>query len=479
MRSAIASRLPDTAMPLIAAAVLSVSLGAAVSTRPDYVVAVAVLAAATTLGRWNRGVLVGVLAVLVLNGVPFVNVDPNATGGNAYDDVTFVALLAVLAVCAAANWNEASRDRIVKAACAWSAVYLAWLGWQLTRSVGPDESLVSAVKFGRDFVFLGFLIPLGLAGIRRREHLAGLAMTLGAAAALYAIGQILSVAVGLGLPWLVHVGKTASFDGVVRIYAPMNDLLIATFPIAIGIALLGPRNARPWAAGLAVLTGIANALSFTRAVYASETVALLLVALLYGARAGWEGARIRRVALVGATAIALAVVLVGGAASGSSDAPLQAVVARTQLGFSDVADQGGNVGYRLRQAQYEAQAVGGHWLAGRGLLTPASFWVQGERNGSVRNSDLGAFSTLATLGVIGLILIFLPVVAGLSFTLRERGPIAFGGAMYLGAALIGSITLATLSSVSGILVMGSVLVLCFNWSAASRSAADCRPVGPV
>ena len=101
-------------------------------------------------------------------------------------------------------------------------------------------------------------------------------------------------------------------------------------------------------------------------------------------------------------------------------------------------DQSGNVGYRLRQARYEAQAVGGHWLAGRALRTPNSFWVQGERNGSLRNSDLGAFSTLATLGLIGLILIFLPVVAALLFTLRERGPVAFGGAMYLGAAIIGS-----------------------------------------
>lgn len=466
-------------MPLIAAAVLSVSLGAGVSARPDYVRLLAVLAVVAALGRWKSGVLVGVLALLVLNGVPFVNVDPSATGGNAYDDVTFVALLSVLAVCAAANWKEASRDRIVGAACAWAVVYLVWLGWEMTRSVGPDESLFSAVKFGRDFVFLGFLVPLGLAGIRRREHLVGLAMTLGAGAALYAIGQILSVVLGLGLPWLVHIGKTASFDGLIRIYAPMNDLLIAAFPFAVGTALLGPRNVRRWAAALAVLTGIANALSFTRAVYASEAVALLLVALLYGTRAGWEGARIRRVALVGATGIALAVALVGGGASGSSDAPLHAVVARTQLGLSDVADQSGNVGYRLRQARYEAQAVGGHWLAGRALRTPNAFWVQGERNGSLRNSDLGAFSTLATLGVIGLILIFLPVVAGLLFTLRERGPIAFGGAMYLGAAMIGSITLATLSSVSGILVIGCVLVLCFNWTAASRSGADCRPAGSV
>jgi hypothetical protein len=479
VRTAIASRLPDGALPLATAAVLSVCVGAAVSARPDYVAALVVLVGAAVLGRWNRGVLAGGLALLVLNGLPLVNVEPSATGGNVFDDVTFVALLAVLAACAAANWKEASRDWIVTAACAWAGLYLLWVGSEAARSVGPDESLYSAVKFGRDLVFFGFFVPLGLAGLRRREHLLGFAITLGAGAGLYAVGQILNVALGLGLHWLVHIGKTASFDGLVRIYAPMNDLLIAAFPMAIGTALLGPRKARPWAAGLAVLTGIANALSFTRAVYASETVALLIVGLIYGIRAGWEGARIRRTALVGTACIAVAVALLGGAATGQSGTPLQAVVARTQLGFSDVGDQGGNVGYRLRQARYEAQAVGGQWLTGRGLRTSSSFWVQGERNGSLRNSDLGAFSTLATLGVIGVILIFLPVVAGLVFTLRQRGPVAFGGAMYLGAAIIGSITLATLSSVSGILVVGSVLVLCFNWTADARSATDGPPAEPA
>ena len=478
MRSAITSRVPEGALALVVAAVLSVAVGTAVGTRPQLVATVGVVSAAAMLGRWNRGVLAGVLALMVLNGVPFINVDPSATGANPLDDVTFVALLAVLAICAAANWKEASRDRVVAIACVWAVVYLLWLGWEMTTSVGPGESLFSALKFGRDFVFFGWLLVLGLAGIRRREHLLGLAVTLAAGAGLYAIGQILSVALGLGLPWLLHIGKTASFDGLVRIYAPMNDLLIAAFPMAIGTALLGPRNVRPWAAGLALLTGVANALSFTRAVYASETAALLLVGLLYGIRAGWEGARIRRAALIGVTCIALVLVLAGGAASGGKGTPLQAVVTRTELGFSDVADQSGNVGYRLRQARYEAQAVGGHWLIGRGLRTPGSFWVQGERNGSLRNSDLGAFSTIATLGLVGLILIFAPVVTGLLFALRERGPIAFGCAMYLGAAIIGSITLATLSSVSGLLVVGSVLILCFNWTGA-RSATDGHPAAPV
>ena len=469
MRSALTSRWPEGALPLVSAAVLSVLVGAAVSTRPNYFAGVVALAGAAAVGRWNRGVLAAVIALLVLNGVPFVNVLPSATGGNVFDDVAFVALLAVLAVGAVANWREASRDWVAAGAAAWAAVYLLWLVLETTAAIGVNESLFSAVKFGRDFVFFGFLLPLGLAALRRREHLIGFGLTLGAGAGLYAVGQILSVVLGLGLRSLVHIGKTASFDGLVRIYAPMNDLIIAAFPIAVGIALLGPRRARPGAAGLAVLTGVANALSFTRAVYASETAALLLVALAYGIRAGWEGARIRRAALLAVGCIALAVTIASGASSGHSGTPLEAVAARTELGLTDIEDQSGNVGYRLRQARYEAQAMGGHWLVGRGLRTPSSLWVEGERDGSLRNSDLGAFSVLATTGVVGLILVYFPVIAGLLLTLRERGPIAFGGAMYLGAAIIGSITLATLSSVSGLLVVGCVLVLCVNWNAAAIS----------
>ena len=472
MRSALTSRWADGPMALVGALALSLAVGAAVTERPEYVAGVVVLIAAVVVGRWNRGVLAGGLALLVLNGIPFINVQPSATGGNVLDDVAFAALLVFLAGCAAANSREASRDWVVTAACVWAVVYLLWWFWETERSVGANESLFAAVKFGRDFMYFGLLVPLALAGLRRRDHLLGFAAVLGAGAALYSIGQILSVVLGLGLPWLVHIGKTASFDGVVRIYAPMNDLIIAAFPMALGAALLGPSAARRPAATLALLTGVANALSFTRAVYASETVALLLVGLVYCIRAGWEGTRVRRAGMVAIACIAVAVAVASGTGSSQSSSPLEAVVARTELGFTNVQDQSGNVGYRFRQASYVSQVVNGRWLVGVGLRTPGSLWVQGERDGSIRNSDLGSFSILATMGVIGFLLIYAPVLAGLLFALRERGPVAFGAAMYLGAAIIGSITLATLSSVSGILVVGSVLTLCLNWD-----HCDAQPLG--
>jgi hypothetical protein len=63
----------------------------------------------------------------------------------------------------------------------------------------------------------------------------------------------------------------------------------------------------------------------------------------------------------------------------------------------------------------------------------------------------------------------MPPIAGLVYLLRRRRSfVQYGGAMYLGAALIGSITLATMSSVYGLLVLGSMLALCLNWTALER-----------
>lgn len=44
--------------------------------------------------------------------------------------------------------------------------------------------------------------------------------------------------------------------------------------------------------------------------------------------------------------------------------------------------------------------------------------------------------------------------------------------MYLGAALIASITLGTVAGLAGLLTLGSVLVLCLNWTALEEPAYD-------
>ena len=406
----------------------------------------------------------------VLNGLPFINVRPTTIkGASALDDLAVAVLIGFLAVCAVSVATYQWRDRVVQGAAVWAAVYLCWWGWEITRAANDGGSLISSVAFGRDILYFGLFLPLGLAAIRRRAHLQGFGVVLALGAALFSLGQIAVVLFGTSLPWLLHVGKVADFQGLTRIYAPMNDLVIAMFPLAIGFALLGPVRWRRWALIFAALTGAANALSFTRAVYASETVALILVGLVYALRAGWEGQRIRRVLLVGVAFAVMTLGVAGSAANSTTGGPVRAVVTRVALGFSDVQGQGGSFGYRLDQASYELQALHGRWLTGVGFRPPDSFWVPGERDGSIRNSDLGSLSLLTTMGLFGLLLAYAPPIVGLVYLLRRRGALAFGGSMYLAVALIGSITLATLSSVSGLLVLACLLVLCVNGERASAT----------
>ena len=74
-----------------------------------------------------------------------------------------------------------------------------------------------------------------------------------------------------------------------------------------------------------------------------------------------------------------------------------------------------------------------------------------------------------TMGLIGLILAYMPPVAGLIYLLKRRyGFVQYGGAMYLGAALIASITIGPVTTLPGLLTLGSMLVLCLNWTALDK-----------
>jgi hypothetical protein len=96
--------------------------------------------------------------------------------------------------------------------------------------------------------------------------------------------------------------------------------------------------------------------------------------------------------------------------------------------------------------------------------------VPSLREGSIRNDDLGSLNIVMTMGLIGLILAYIPPVAGLIYLLRRRyGFVQYGGAMYLGAALIASITLGTVAGLAGLLTLGAMLVLCLNWTALEES----------
>jgi hypothetical protein len=455
---------------------LCATVGAAVAFFPPIYIAGSVASlAAVVVGRWNRGVLAAGLVLLVLNGVPFINTRPSAVSGtnaNILADLAFFAVVALLLGSAFMRVRQPRQDRVAGAALLWSGAFLGW--WAVKAlAASPGVPAVAAISYGRDFAYFALFLPLALLGLRRRSDLIGFAVVLAGGAVLFSLGQIAAQVLHLQLSWLIHVEKVRDFEGVVRIYAPMNDLLIAAFPIAFAAMVLAKKPWQQRAIPLVVLTGFANALSFVRAVYVSELLALLLISLIWARGSGWRARRIRRTSLAMFAAVvfvglSVAVAGSGVASNGGSSSPLQAVVARAELGLSNVQGKNGTLGYRLRQAHRELEVLGGHAVPGLGFLNPTYRYFPDLRRGSIRDSDLGSLSIVMTMGLIGLILAYIPLAAGLGYLLRRRdGFVQYGGAMYLSVALVGSITLATLSSVSGLLVLGSMLAACVNWTAAT------------
>jgi hypothetical protein len=110
--------------------------------------------------------------------------------------------------------------------------------------------------------------------------------------------------------------------------------------------------------------------------------------------------------------------------------------------------------------------LGGNWLAGLGFVSPSSHYYFGLPNGSIRDPDLGVLNAVMTMGVIGAVLIYVPVLGTLSHILKRvsaKGPgvryewLSYGGAIWIVATLTSSATLVTLFSPGG-LVLSSVFL---------------------
>ncbi len=428
------------------------------------------LAVVAAVVWWNRGVLTGIFVLLLLEGVPFINPGGGSStiaGANAPSDVVFVALVVLLALCAFDGTGNRAQNRIAILASTWASCYFAWWLYKVV-AASPGIPVLSAFSFGREYFGFSLFLPLALLALRRRQDLVGFAITLAIGGAIFSAGQILVQVAHVELPGLIHIIKTNEFEGLTRIYSDMNELLAAVFPMALAATLLGPKPWRRRALPLAVLTGLANALTFTRAVYASELLALLLISLIWARGAGWRPRRVRRMFAFAVVATMFAIAFAGGSSttSGNSSSPVQAVIARAELGLSNAQNKTGTLAVREHEADRDLEVLGDRWVTGLGFLNPAYHYVLSLHHGSIRNSDVGSLNIVMTMGLIGLILAYIPPVAALIYLLRRRYSwIQYGGAMYLGAALIASITLGTVASLAGLLTVGSVLVLCLNWTA--------------
>jgi len=399
----------------LALACTTVVLGYGVTTShgPELLGALAALAGVMALALWNRAVTVSVLLLAILNGFPFVDFESFVAPGSFRPNDLFVMILLVaLATWSIRDSGRATPQYVVLARW-WGAVFLGWWFLTLARSSFLDTvPILQASLFGRDFLYFGLLVPALVGVAWSRDELLLIARILGAATVLFALSAI-AASLGIAdLTFITHPNLTANFEGLTRLYAPMNDLVVLGFATGIGLALLATNlklQRLGWA--LALITGVAFALQLTRAAYLAALVAVIITIALWLYQRDAISLRMRPRVF----SLVLCLVLLVGAftfvgGNSASGGAVGAVVNRATSSLSDVQSRGENVGYRLDVADRMGTVLGSDWPIGLGFLHPSFHYVPDLPDGSIRNSDLGVSNSIMTMGVIGTVLLYVPLL---------------------------------------------------------------------
>lgn len=416
----------------------------------------------------QRGAFIGLIVLAAMNGIPFFDTSPYvASRLNIADVAVFVLLAAALAWI----FTEREQYRPTRAgqmiSCAGVALLL-WWGWTVVRTLSDGYGpFTRAASFGRDFAFFALLlIVLPYVRLSSRQ-IAVMLGVLTVGVCVFAIGQIM-IAIGLGSPGsLVHFQFTLSESGLTRVYANMTDLVTAGAAVSIMAALLAPqRRLRLTAIPVALLLSTSTVVQLTRARWIGLVIGLLFVAVWLVLRGEEPLARLlrRRLGLtLGVLGVVLAVVLLltPGIFSGGT------VVHRLLSVFSTIQSGSGTIHIREVASKSMTTYLGGSWLGGLGFISPSAHYFFGLPLGSIRDTDLGVLNAVMTMGVIGAVLIYLPVVIMLVFCLRSSagveappyGWLRYGGAVWIVGTLASSVTLVTLFSAGGLVLSAVFLTL--------------------
>ena len=140
------------------------------------------------------------------------------------------------------------------------------------------------------------------------------------------------------------------------------------------------------------------------------------------------------------------------------------------------------MGRREEKAEATLGALGGKWLTGLGFWTPSTHYFIGVPEGEIRDGDLGVLNIYVTEGLIGVLVLYVPLMVlllvlmafpswgGFAVSRRDEGGtsreqsgeaswLILGAGIWLAATLASSITLGGLASRDGCAVSGYVIGL--------------------
>jgi hypothetical protein len=429
------------------------------------VAAVALCALAT----FQRGAFVGLLVLATMNGVPFIDTSRQVAAHITIQDVASltIAAAAIAWIIAASGAHRVTPVARVVSYCGLAIVI--WCGFTVARTVlERHATTLGAIKFGRDFLYFGVLLTL-LPRVRLRQRdLQTLLAILLAGVCLFSVGQIFTVLGIAHVSWLVHAGATAQTLGLTRVYAAMNDLLFAGIATGIAALVLARGRIRSAAIPITLLLTVSQVVQLTRARWIGLIAGFLVVSLWLAGTSERRVASVlrRRLARLGVALVSIGAAALTAAPSAVTTGPF---VTRFTSIFTDVGSATSTVAVRARVDSILAAMLAGKWALGLGLIPPAAHFYLALPNGSLRDPDVGVMNAIVTIGVIGTILLYIPVVVVLFLCMRRRSPnenldyqwLAYGGAIFIVATIVSSITLGTLFSGGGLVMTAVILtVLC-------------------
>jgi hypothetical protein len=434
----------------------------------NVVLAFCAVTAGLAVAKFWPGPFVALMVLTIANGVPLVDLSRQLYGSFGIQDCAVVALAACLY-----RWRgvalSARHSRVARAAAVWSACLLAWWFITFARSVLLDGIPIKyAASYGRDFLYFTILLPLAVRARLPADSMRRGAYLLVVGVTVFALGQTVSSVSGHKLSWLVHTTTSNVTNGQLRLYSYMGVATSTLLIFTVAWLLAGgvPRR-RGLTTALVVLLTVSAALELTRSNYAAMLAALVTAIVVHVIRGGSFTAVTLRGAMV-VLGIVATVVVLNAANTGNSgiDSTVNRIATRAESSITAVSENSNTFGYRTKLDASMLRILGSEWPVGLGFLDPNAHYVAGLPAGSIRNTDVGVFNTLMTIGAIGTFLIYAPLLYGFVILIRaagrrtgppERRWVAYGGAAWIAWALVGSWNLIVLFSVSGLVMTVVVL----------------------
>jgi hypothetical protein len=434
------------------------------------VLAIVGLIALCALAVAQRGMFIGLMLLGAMNGIPFLNTVTTTSGKVTLQEVALTALVITAIVWIAVDDQSYHPTQLGRLVSYLGVVLFAWWLYTLARTIlNFDGHVLQAVKYGDDFFYYASILTL-MPRVRLGDRdIWALITTVTVGVCVYAAAQVTTSLHFTVLSPFMNAYQIHTQGHLLRVYDYMNDLVAAGLAISIAASFLAPNlTIRRLARCIALLLLISILLMLTRALWLGMISGLVVVSLwmMYGG-----GPYVTTILRRKWAWIVSLLVLAGTLVSLTDPSAIThgELIERASSAVSTLETSSGTLAVRESVDQILTSYLSGHWAAGLGFVSPSMHYYPELPHGSIRDPDVGILNALVTMGVIGTILVYMPVILVLIACLRkpdlssgERYAwLRYGGAVLLVCILISSVTLVILFSPAGLALTGVLItVIC-------------------